>query len=84
MGFGIGAPLADSAALYYLGGSAIMLIVCAVGATRLPKMLARKLQSKLPEPVFRYLGYGVLLLVLLVSMAFLVADSYNPFLYFRF
>ena len=27
--------------------------------------------------------YGVILAVLLVSMAFLVADSYNPFLYFR-
>ena len=82
--FGIGAPLADSAALYYLGGSVVMLILCIIGATELPKLLAAKLQSKLPEPVFQYLGYAAQLLVLVISMAFLVADSYNPFLYFRF
>lgn len=82
--FGIGAPLADSAALYYLGGSVVMLVICVIGATELPKLLAQKLQSKLPEPVFRYLSYAVLIAVLVISMAFLVADSYNPFLYFRF
>ena len=82
--FGIGVPLADSKALFYLGGSVVMLIICAVAATRLPKCLAQKLESKLPATAFQYIRYGVILAVLLVSMAFLVADSYNPFLYFRF
>ena len=82
--FGIGVPLADEKALFYLGGSVVMLIICAVAATRLPKCLAQKLESKLPVTAFQYIRYGVILAVLLVSMAFLVADSYNPFLYFRF
>ena len=82
--FGIGAPLADDQALFYLSGSLVMLAICAVAATRLPKCLAEKLGSKLPEGVFQYLRYGVILVVLFASMAFLVADSYNPFLYFRF
>lgn len=82
--FGIGAPLADDKALFYLGGSVVMLVICAIAATRLPKLLSEKLQSKLPEGVFRYVSYGAILAVLFASMAFLVADSYNPFLYFRF
>ena len=82
--FGLGSGLADSKALFYLSGSVVMLVICAVAATRLPKSLAQKLEGKLPENVFRYIRYGVILAVLLVSMAFLVADSYNPFLYFRF
>ena len=81
---GIGAPLADSSAVFYLGGSVVMLLICTVGATELPKLAAQKLQSKLPEPVFRHVTYAVLALILFASMAFLVADSYNPFLYFRF
>ena len=82
--FGIGVPLADSKSLFYLGSSVVMLIICTVAATRLPKCLAQKLESKLPATAFQYIRYGVILAVLLVSMAFLVADSYNPFLYFRF
>ena len=82
--FGFGTGLADSQSLFYLGGSVVMLAICAIAATRLPKSLAQKLEGKLPENVFRYIRYGVILAVLLVSMAFLVADSYNPFLYFRF
>ena len=82
--FGIGVPLADKTALFYLAGSVVLLALCAVGSTELPKRLAAKLESKLPEPAFRCISYGVILLILLASMAFLVADSYNPFLYFRF
>ena len=81
---GLGSGFADKAALYYLGSSWLMLIVCAIGATQLPKRMAAVLQQRISANVFQYVSYGVILLVLLVSMAFLVADSYNPFLYFRF
>jgi len=81
---GLGSGLADKAALYQLSGSWLMLLICAVGSTQLPKRIGEALQRRLPEPVFRYVSYGLILLVLFVSMAFLVADSYNPFLYFRF
>ena len=82
--FGIGVPLADNAAIFTLVGSILLLILCTIGATTLPQRAANKLKSTMGESKFSYLGYTVLALVLLASVAFLVADSYNPFLYFRF
>ena len=81
---GLGSGLTDKASLYALGGSWLMLAICAIGSTQLPKRIAGGLQQRIPANVFQYVSYGVILLVLFVSMAFLVADSYNPFLYFRF
>ena len=81
---GVGVPLADSAAMFYIAGSGVLLLICAVGATQLPKLLAQKLETVLPERAFGYVGYGVIAVVVLLSMACLVSDSYNPFLYFRF
>lgn len=75
---------ADGEALFALSGSWMLLALCVVGATELPKRLAARLERVLPEPVFRWLGYAAVLAVLFASMSFLVADSYNPFLYFRF
>jgi alginate O-acetyltransferase complex protein AlgI len=62
----------------------LLLILCTIGATTLPQRAANKLKSTMGESKFSYLSYTVLALVLLASVAFLVADSYNPFLYFRF
>lgn len=81
---GIGVPLADSAAVFSLTGSALLLVICFLGATELPKKMASRLEARLPGTVFRCVSYGAQLLVLLACIAFLVADSYNPFLYFRF
>ena len=82
--FGAGGALADAQALFYLGGSVVLLLICAVGVTQAPKKAAAWLEAKLGRTVFQYVSYGIVLLVLFASMAFLVADSYNPFLYFRF
>ena len=82
--FGAGGVFADAQALFYLGGSVALLLICAVGATQAPKKAAVWLEAKLGQTAFRYVSYGIVLLVLFASMAFLVADSYNPFLYFRF
>ncbi len=82
--FGAGSGLADASALYYLGNNAVLLLICTVGATQLPKALAARLETKLGQTAFRCVSYTVVALVLLVSVIFLTADSYNPFLYFRF
>ena len=81
---GIGVPLTDGTALFRLTGAAALLILCVIGSTELPKKCAAALERTLPRPVFRWLSYAVLLAVLFMSLSFLVADSYNPFLYFRF
>jgi alginate O-acetyltransferase complex protein AlgI len=82
--FGAGGALADAQALFYLAGSAALLLICVFGATCAPKKAAAWLEAKMGQTLFRYVKYSVILLVLFASMAFLVADSYNPFLYFRF
>ena len=82
--FGAGGTLADAQSLFYLGSSIVLLLICAVGVTRLPQKVAALLEAKLGQTAFRYISYAVVLVVLFASIAFLTADSYNPFLYFRF
>lgn len=80
--FGLGSlPLVSGAALYYLRSYALLLLVACLGATRLPKMAAKRLENtwfvQVLEPVF-------LVALLLISTAYLVDGSFSPFLYFRF
>lgn len=81
---GFGSGLADASARFYLRGAALLLLICAVGSTELPGKCAQALEKKLPENGFFCLRCAAVAGVLLLSVAFLVADSYNPFLYFRF
>ena len=70
---------------YYLQSYGILLLLGIVGATPLPRLLARKLgdtragrlASVAAEPLF-------LLTVLLLATAALVDGSFSPFMYFRF
>ena len=63
----------------------VMLIIGIIGATPIPKNFIQKLQQKpktkrainLLEPVY-------IAVLLIVVTAYLVDNSYNPFLYFRF
>ncbi len=81
---GSGGRLFDNASVFALNGSAVLLAVCAIGSTQLPKKAAALAAAKMGETAYRYVRYGFVVLIVLASMAFLVADSYNPFLYFRF
>ena len=82
--FGIGVPLMDNQALFQLAGCAVLLVICFVGSTQLPSKVALRLEERMPQRTFRLIRGAVLLAILFVCMSFLVADSYNPFLYFRF
>ena len=77
---GIGVPLVNDYALFALRCCAVLLMVCVIGATELPRNIAGNAGKKLPY----FVHCAVVFLVLFVSMACLVSDSYNPFLYFRF
>ena len=79
--FGLGGlPFVNATALYYLRSYAVLLVLCALGATPLPARLARKLHggsAAVLQPV--WVGAVVILVT-----ACLVDGSFNPFLYFRF
>ena len=74
-----GLPLSSAETVYQLRSYGGVLLAALLGATPLPARAGRWLQAQLPllEPV-------LLAVLLLVSTAFLVDGSFNPFLYFRF
>ena len=70
--------------LYWLTTKAVLLIICCVASTELPKKLMISLSGRLGERPAFILKSVLTLLLLGLSMVFLIGDSYNPFLYFRF
>lgn len=75
---------ADSTTAYLLRCGWLLLILGVIGCTSLPKRLWEKREQALSPALSDGLRTVWVVVVLLVSMAFLVGDSYNPFLYFRF
>ena len=74
-----GGGFANSATLYFLKGNVILLIIGALVCRPAPVEFFRKKTKKHPTICI------ILLAVMFVlCIAFLVYDSYNPFLYFRF
>ena len=76
-------PPVSAEGLYLLRSNTVLLLVSAVGATPLPKLLAQKLNDRSPKAAAA-LQPVALCVLLLICTAFLVDGSYNPFLYFRF
>lgn len=70
--------------MYWLTTKAILLMVCAIASTQLPKKLFEKATGAMNEKTAFILKAVPTAAVLILSMAFLISDSYNPFLYFRF
>jgi len=78
------APLWDGAAAYLLRSNVVLLVLAAVGSTTLPVRLFNAVEARLGDKAAVALRSVGVALLLLLSVAFLVGDSYNPFLYFRF
>lgn len=69
-------PFCSAEALYALRSYGFLLILAIIGATPLPKKLLRRTKAWIRIPL--------LVLLLLVTTAYLVDGSFQPFLYFRF
>ncbi len=72
--------LSDTSSLYYVKSYAITLIVAIIGSTPLIKNALARTNEK----VKAVLSPIVCASVLIVSTAYIIGGSYNPFLYFRF
>lgn len=83
---GFGAGLVNGDSVYLLYTNAILLAALAVGSTQLPKRLSAKAMKLLErhESAAALLQNIVLAAIFLISTAYLVDATYNPFLYFRF
>lgn len=89
MMFGAGGMLTDDAFFYFLQTRGLLLLLCIVGSTPLPAKAASWVCGKLAaadqQEVISGIAEAVVLVgIMVVSIAFLVSGSYNPFLYFRF
>lgn len=92
--FGIGqAVFVDSDFLYFASTNAVLLaalVICSIDFCAFRnRRLPEKERSTVYEAVEKSKGWTIvkpviMLVLLVVSFAFLVGDSYNPFLYFRF
>lgn len=76
-----GAAFSNPAAFYYLKSYGVVLIIAAVGATPVIKHTAEKIERSSAAIVLEPL---LVICLLLLSTAYLVDGSFNPFLYFRF
>ncbi len=79
--FGVGgAGLCGADVLYYLRSYAVILVITVAACTPLGTWVMKKLPSKALSVAVPVL----IVLALVVSTAYLVDGTYNPFLYFRF
>ena len=82
-GQGIGGGLVNDRILYLLSSYGLILGAAVIASTPYPARLFRRLTDGRPA-LAKWLKPALVLASLVVSTAFLVDSSYNPFLYFRF
>ena len=77
--------IADSQTIYLLYTNLILIIILVLAATPIPKRLLKccddKINIELIKIIIKNLFY---ILIFLLSVAYLVDSTYNPFMYFRF
>lgn len=84
--FGMGGGFADRGTVYLLYTNAILLVMLILGSTDLPARLAGLCRARIAgrDMLTTVVRCVFLTAVFLLSTAYLVNASYNPFLYFRF
>lgn len=86
MMFGASGSFIDDTFLYFVETRALLLIVCILCATPFPARLFKAAEKRLKnhQTIRWSLEIPLFLAGFLLTAAFLVSGSYNPFLYFRF
>lgn len=77
-------PLVGPETLYYLKNYLVLLIIGIISSTPLFSIFINKLKKTKLSNVIEILKPVVYLIVIILSTAFLIDESFNPFLYFRF
>lgn len=79
-----GAGIFSSVSFYYLNANAIVLIACAVFSIDLFRRQKQRSKINAFSYIVNAAKFAVYAAVFFISVSFLVGDTYNPFLYFRF
>lgn len=78
---------ADAQGMYLLQSNFILFVIAMIAATEVPQNIYRKLESEegiLGTKLRIVIEISGLIAILILSVAYSVASTYNPFLYFRF
>jgi alginate O-acetyltransferase complex protein AlgI len=78
---GLNGGFFSSLTLHYLRNYAAVLIISVIGATEVPKKIAVHIKNEKASAALKLIS-GILIFALCIC--FILGDSYNPFLYFRF
>lgn len=70
--------------VYTLFTKAVLIVICCVASTELPKRLFLSATGAMNEKAAFTIKSVLTIALLALSMILLIGDSYNPFLYFRF
>lgn len=83
--FGVGVRFSSDRSIFCLLSAAIPFLICAAASTHYPASAMRKLADRINSGNARIVLNGCIsALILVLSIAFLIGDTFNPFLYFRF
>jgi len=77
-------PLIKKETIYYLKSYLILFITAIIAATPLFKKILERLKRTKLKIIINILEPVILIILLTLCTAFLIDDSFNPFLYFRF
>ena len=80
-----GENLINASTVYYLKSYLVVLVIAIIGSTPLLKNIIEKLKTKTnANKIINLLEPIAMASILIIVTAYLVDNSYNPFLYFRF
>lgn len=80
-----GESLIHASTVYYLKSYLVVLVIAIIGSTPLLKNIIEKLKTKTnANKIINLLEPIAMTSILIIVTAYLVDNSYNPFLYFRF
>ena len=80
---GIGVPLASGATLYYLQSNFLLIALAVLASSTLPRRgITRMLQAR--SSIFSTLVAACYVICFVICVAFMVGNTYVPFLYFKF
>ncbi len=75
----------DETFIYYFTSALVLIVLGVIGSTPIVKNTVEKLNVKFNNStVYGVISYCVVAFLFFVSIIFLVSETFNPFLYFRF
>ena len=77
-------PFINNETIYYLKSYLVIFIISIISATPLLKNIIKKLSNTKFKNIINILEVITLITLLTITTAFLIDESFNPFLYFRF